>query len=146
MTDTEIDVHDGPPPREAFAVRERVFVEEQGVPADLEYDDRDGDAVHAVARSEGNPVGTARLRSVGDATGRIERVAVLEEYRASGIGRELMETLEREARSDGLDRIVVHAQVTAEPFYHSIGYETVSDVFQEAGMDHVEMEKPLEGD
>lgn len=147
MADPDVEVHDGEsPPQDALVVRERVFVDEQGVPADLEYDERDGEAVHALARTDGDAVGTARLRTVGDGTGRIERVAVLEAYRGRGIGRQLMETLESVAGAEGIDRIVIHAQVTAEAFYHAIGYETVSGVFREAGMDHVEMEKRLEGD
>lgn len=147
MAEPEVDVHDGQPiPQDALAVRERVFVEEQDVSKDLEFDGLDGDAVHAVARSEGDPIGTARLRWIDASTGRIERVAVLAPHRGSGTGRELMDALESVATDHGRDRIVLHAQVTAEGFYRSLGYETVSGVFEEAGMDHVEMEKRLEGD
>lgn len=145
MAEREVSVHEGQStPQEALAVRERVFVDEQGVPPNLEYDDLGSEAIHAVARVDDEAVGTARLRTLEDATGRIERVAVLAPHRGRGIGRQLMETLEGVARADGIDRIVIHAQVTAEPFYHSIGYETESDVFQEAGMDHVEMAKRLD--
>lgn len=127
----------------ALAVRQRVFVDEQGVPESLEHDGRDGDAIHAVARVGDETVGTGRFRRLDDATGKIERVAVLPSYRGEGLGRRLMETLEGEARARDVDRIELHAQLDVEGFYHALGYETVSDVFEEAGMPHVEMEKFL---
>jgi len=144
VTGLEVDVYDGDSlPEGAFAVRDRVFVDEQDVPKDLEYDGRDADAVHALARDGDEAIGTGRLRTVDGSTAKIERLAVLPRHRGRGIGRQLVETLEATARDRGLERIVLHAQVTAEGFYQSLGYETVSDVFQEAGMDHVEMEKRL---
>ncbi|WP_435177970.1 GNAT family N-acetyltransferase [Halorussus sp. AFM4] len=141
---------------DAFAVRFEVFVEEQGVPEDLEVDGKDDEAVHFVGyaadeSSDGSgsdadprPVAAARLREVGDATGKVERVAVLEERRGDGWGRAIMEELEATAADRGLSTLTMHAQTPVEGFYRSLGYETTSDVFEEAGIPHVEMEKSLD--
>ena len=134
---------------DALAVRRRVFVEEQGVPEDLEVDGRDDEAVHFVATDDGEPVGAARLRGVdADAvpdatTGKVERVAVVPARRGEGIGREIMAELESTAAELGVETLVLHAQLPVEGFYLDLGYETTSDVFEEAGIDHVEMEKLL---
>lgn len=144
MTEPVIEVCEGRDGLEgALAVRQRVFVDEQGVPESLEHDGRDGDAVPAVARVDDETVGTGRFRRLDDATGKIERVSVLPSYRGVGLGRQLMEALESEARARDVDLIELHAQLDVEGFYHALGYETVSDVFEEAGMPHVEMEKSL---
>jgi len=126
---------------DAFAVRRDVFVDEQGVDEAVEIDGRDDECVHVVAYDGDHPVGTARLRTVGDDTGKVERVAVRRERRGEGLGRELMTTVEDLARERDLNRIVLHAQTTVEAFYRNLGYETVSDEFEEAGIPHVEMTK-----
>jgi len=127
----------------ALAVRREVFIEEQGVPEDLEMDGKDEDAVHFVATAGGEPVGAARLREVEPGVGKVERVAVVADRREEGIGRELMRTLEATAVDRDITRLVMHAQTHVEQFYLSLDYETTSDVFEEAGIDHVEMEKEL---
>ena len=127
----------------ALAVRRDVFIEEQGVPEEVEMDGRDDEAVHFVATDGGDPVGAARLRQVEPGVGKVERVAVLADRRGDGIGRELMSALETTAAQRGIDRLVMHAQTHVEEFYRRLDYETTSDVFEEAGIDHVEMEKDL---
>ena len=127
---------------EVHDVRRAVFVEEQGVPEDREYDGLDADATHLLARENGEAVGTTRLREVDGAL-KVERVAVVEEARGTGWGRRLMERAEAIATERGFDRIVLHAQVAVEGFYHELGYETTSDVFEDAGIPHVEMEQGL---
>ncbi|GAA0657673.1 GNAT family N-acetyltransferase [Salarchaeum japonicum] len=130
---------------DAFSVRREVFVEEQGVPEDLEWDDHDeaANTQHFVAYDDTEtPVGAARLRPKDDDTGKVERVATLKERREEGIGRALMDELEDAAREE-YDRLVLHAQTHAESFYLHLGYETTSDVFDEAGIPHVEMAKRL---
>jgi len=130
---------------DAHRVRRIVFIDEQGVSEAEEMDGRDEDAVHVVAydTDESRPVGTARLRVPQAEVGKIERVAVLEAYRGEGIGVQLMETLEAEAREQGCRQITLHAQTAVEAFYDRLGYRTVSDVFMEADIPHVEMEKEL---
>ncbi|WP_436924757.1 GNAT family N-acetyltransferase [Halosimplex amylolyticum] len=127
----------------ALAVRREVFIEEQGVPEDVEMDGEDDDAVHFVATDDDEPVGAARLREVEPGVGKVERVAVVADRRGEGIGRELMATLESTAADQGIDRLVMHAQTHVKAFYRNLDYETTSDVFEEAGIDHVEMEKVL---
>jgi len=127
----------------ALVVRRNVFIEEQGVPEQIEMDGKDEDAIHFVATADGEPVGTARLREVGSGVGKVERVAVVADRRDDGIGRELMRTLEATAAQRDIDRLVMHAQTHVEEFYRRLDYETTSDVFEEAGIDHVEMEKDL---
>lgn len=128
----------------AFAVRRRVFIDEQEVPEDVEMDGNDDAATHFVAyeQTHGEPVGTARLRVMGD-TGKAERVAVLADHRGDGLGTRLMEHVEADARDRGCALMRLHAQTHVEAFYSKLGYETVSDVFEEADIPHVEMVKEL---
>jgi len=128
---------------DAHEIRERVFVEEQDVDPEIEYDDGDDDAVHLVAYADGEPVGTARLRTPEPGVGKVERVAVLAPHRGRGLGRRLVQALEDVAREEGLEEVHLHAQTTVEGFYADLGYETVSDVFMEADIPHVEMRKAL---
>jgi len=133
----------------ALAVRREVFVEEQGVPEDIEVDGKDDEAVHFVAVDDGTPVGAARLRATDAATvaegtvGKVERVAVVADRRGEGLGRAIMAELESTAAGLGLDELELHAQLHVEAFYDELGYETTSGVFEEAGIDHVEMRTEL---
>ncbi|MFC7133936.1 MULTISPECIES: GNAT family N-acetyltransferase [Salinibaculum] len=130
---------------DAHDVRRTVFIEEQGVSEAEEMDGRDDEATHVVVyeTDTDRPVGTARVRYVDDETAKAERVAVRAEHRGEGLGRRLMEHLEAEAREQGCSTVDLHAQTAVEEFYASLGYETVSDEFLEAGIPHVEMEKEL---
>lgn len=128
---------------EAFAVRRAVFVEEQGVPPDRERDEYEDAATHLVARRDGTTVGAARMRPLDDTSVKIERVAVRESSRGQGVGRRLMHRTERLARDRGADTVVLHSQTSVEAFYETLGYETTSGVFEDAGIPHVEMEKSL---
>jgi predicted GNAT family N-acyltransferase len=123
----------------ALAVRHAVFVEGQGVDESLERDGKDDDAVHFVAYDGGTPVGAARLRTVDAETGKVERVAVRESHRGAGWGRRIMAAVEREATERDCARLVLHAQTPVEGFYRTLGYRTVGDEFEEAGIPHVEM-------
>ena len=140
-----VSVYDGEARPDAVgAIRETVFVEEQDVPAELEYDGRDDAATHALARDDGGEaVGTARLRRVDETTGKLERMAVLRDHRGEGWGRRLVGALESTARDRGVETIVLHAQRSSEGFYEALGYTRHGDVFEEAGMAHVEMRRSL---
>ncbi|OIB57576.1 GNAT family N-acetyltransferase [Natrialba sp. SSL1] len=142
---------------DAFDVRYDVFVDEQDVDEELEYDEHDepdAAAVHFVAYADSDdeseddsstatPIGAARLRTVDQATGKVERVAVLESHRGTGVGRALMDALEAEAREQSLETLKLHAQTHAAGFYERLGYETYGDEFEEAGIPHVAMERLL---
>lgn len=128
---------------DALAVRREVFIEEQDVPEHLEVDGKDDEAIHFVAYDGDDPVGAARLREVEPGVGKVERVAVLRPRRGEGIGRAIMAELEATAAERGFEALTLHAQTHVEGFYRDLDYETTSDVFEEAGIEHVEMEKAL---
>lgn len=130
------------------ALRRAVFIDEQGVPEALEWDGLDAVARHFLAfesapASQPVPLGTARMRIV-DGLAKAERVAVRRDARRRGIGRLLMRAIEAHARLRGLPAIVLHAQVTAIPFYERLGYRAHGEVFLDAGIDHREMTRSLD--
>lgn len=130
----------------AFAIRREVFIVEQNVPPEEERDDLDLTAAHVLALDPtGCPVATGRIIPYGEGTGKLQRIAVLREFRGRGYGRAVVEALEEIGRSMGFRRFVLGAQTHAEGFYHKLGYRTTSpEVFLDAGIPHVFMEKVLE--
>jgi predicted GNAT family N-acyltransferase len=122
-------------------VRTTVFIDEQRVPLELEFDDRDGVCHHVLALDHDAPIGTARLDL--DYGGKVGRLAVLASQRRGGVGRALMERLHAIARANGAAKLWCHAQLTAVPFYERLGYSSVGPTFEEAGIDHVRMELEL---
>ena len=124
----------------AFAIRHAVFCVEQGVDAAEEFDGRDPECRLYLARRDGRPVGTARLRVTGPDEVKIERVAVLAAERGRHIGQALMRRTMADASDAGARRIVIHAQCHAEAFYAALGFERTGGVFDEADIPHVRME------
>jgi predicted GNAT family N-acyltransferase len=120
-------------------VRETVFVREQNIPADLEFDERDEACVHLLAFDGDAPIGTARL----DVDGKIGRVAVLASHRRRGVASALMERLQSIARQRGLAGVWCNAQRSAVPLYEHLGYTITSAPFDEAGIEHVRMERRI---
>jgi predicted GNAT family N-acyltransferase len=123
----------------ALALRHEVFVDEQGVPPELEVDGEDPACVHVLATVDGLLVGTARLREV-DGHAKAERVAVRATARRQGVGRALMAALEQEAARTHT-WLHLHAQDTAIPFYLDLGYVVDGAPFTEAGIVHVAMRR-----
>ena len=134
----------GPADRAAIAaLRTRVFVEEQGVPPEIERDDRDATAVHALSRDEtGRVVATGRLLVDGEPA-TIGRMAADASVRGRGHGAAVLAELHRQAALRGVREIELHAQLTARRFYERAGYSTVGDVYEEAGIAHVTMRRRL---
>ncbi|MDG4656611.1 GNAT family N-acetyltransferase [Ectobacillus antri] len=128
--------------QDAFTVRKLVFVEEQGVSAEEEYDMYDETAKHVVLYDENTPIGAGRMREV-EGVGKLERICVLSSYRGKGAGRLIMDALEELAAAQHLQKVKLHAQTQAEAFYQKLGYQTVSDVFIEADIPHVVMVKSI---
>ncbi|MFQ3319433.1 MAG: putative GNAT family N-acyltransferase [Natronomonas sp.] len=128
---------------DALTVRRAVFIEEQGVPEHRELDGKDETATNFVAYDGDQPVGAARLREYDDAAGKVERVAVLEARRGEGLGREIMDAVEAAAKAAGCEAVVLHAQVPVVEFYDRLGYEVMSEEFEDAGIPHREMRKSL---
>ena len=125
------------------ALRFAVFVDEQGVPADEELDSDDDVAVHAVAVRGGVVVGTGRLVLASPLEARVGRMAVRATVRRQGVGGALLRFLEAEARSRGVERIVLHAQAYVRGFYDKHGYVAEGGPFTEAGIEHISMAKTL---
>lgn len=130
-------------PAECLAVRHRVFVEEQNVPIELERDDLDATAIHLLATQGDHPVGAARIVLIGD-TGKIGRVCVLREQRGTGLGAALIrEALAILQDTPGATRAALGAQIDALGFYEKLGFTAYGDVFDDAGIDHRMMERPV---
>jgi predicted GNAT family N-acyltransferase len=122
-------------------VRETVFIDEQRVPRELEFDDRDPLCLHVLAFDGDAPVATGRLDlGLG---GKVGRVAVVATHRRGGVGAAVMERLHALARERNEARLWCHAQLTAVPFYERLGYLRSGPIFVEAGIDHVLMERAL---
>ncbi|OAS88999.1 MULTISPECIES: GNAT family N-acetyltransferase [Metabacillus] len=125
---------------DAYSVRRTVFVDEQQVPEEEEIDQFEDDATHIVLYDNEVPVGAARLR-VLDGIGKLERICVLSSSRKNGAGKLLVNKLEEIAIEQGVSKLKLNAQTHAIPFYERLGYETVSDIFMDAGIPHVTMIK-----
>ena len=124
---------------DAFLVRQVVFIQEQRVPAELELDEFDLPAAHALAYQDALCVGTGRLVDLGDGQTQIGRMAVLAQFRGIGIGKQILEKLVELAISQGAKTITLHAQLTAIPFYEKLGFQAQGDIYDEAGIPHRNM-------
>jgi YbgC/YbaW family acyl-CoA thioester hydrolase len=130
----------------AAPVRRAVFIEEQGIPAELEQDSADAEAWHAVAINRcGQAVGTGRWVDLGDRQAKIGRMAVLRDVRGTRVGAELLQALVASARSQGFGRVVLHAQASAVGFYARHGFVSEGPPFEEAGIPHQAMTRHLAG-
>ncbi len=126
------------------ALRTTVFVEEQKIPAALEWDAADADALHAVASNRfGAALGTGRLLTQAPGVARIGRMAVGQAMRGTGIGGQVLDALLQAARARGDREALLHAQMSAVPFYLHAGFTPRGEVFDEAGIGHIEMVKAL---
>jgi predicted GNAT family N-acyltransferase len=125
-----------------LALRHDVFCIEQGVPEREELDGRDDDAIHLVAVSSGELLGTCRVLMVGT-TAQFSRLAVRPSARRRGIATALLAAADDETRIQGGRRLVLHAQTYARRLYDAAGYRARGRVFIEAGIEHIAMEKQL---
>jgi YbgC/YbaW family acyl-CoA thioester hydrolase len=128
----------------ASRIRRQVFIEEQHIPAELEWDEADHEALHAVAFNRlGGAIGTGRLLRGEPGVGRIGRMAVHRSMRGGGVGEQMVRALADAAQARGDRRILLHAQRTAQPFYARLGFRPVGEPFTEAGIPHQEMAADL---
>ncbi|MGG0301529.1 GNAT family N-acetyltransferase [Bacillus albus] len=129
----------------AFHIRKEVFVKEQNVPLEDEFDTFDvigEECKHILVYYNELPVGTGRIRFVHGA-GKLERICILKDYRKYGLGKVIIKALEEIARDKEATKVKLHGQTQAEGFYTKLGYQTSSDVFMEDGIPHVLMTKVL---
>ncbi|WP_370096582.1 GNAT family N-acetyltransferase [Streptacidiphilus sp. MAP12-20] len=135
------------------AIRHEVFVEEQGVPPELEYDELDATSVHVLARdADGTPLGTGRLihgpQALAETGGRegvvlLGRLAVSKRARGTGLGAELVRAIEDAGRERGGVELELHAQTQALRFYEKLGYVAFGEEYPDAGIPHRSMTKRL---
>ena len=130
--------------REAQAIRTAVFVQEQQIPAEMEWDAADASCVHAVAYNRfGMALGTGRLLEHAPGVAKIGRMAVLQTMRGADIGRALLDSLIDCALQRGEHEVLLHAQASAASFYTRAGFRPRGSPFEEAGIAHVEMVRAL---
>jgi len=122
------------------AIRRKVFIEEQNVPEELEWDEDDISCKHILVTNQDNTcIATGRIKPAGH----IGRMAVLKQYRHCGIGSAILRELIKIANTQKLQKVFLHAQTSALEFYKKQGFETCSSEFMDAGIPHKTMEKKL---
>jgi len=129
--------------KEAFEVRKKVFVEEQGIAECLEFDGNDEQALHLVVMDGERVIGTARVLFLATNQAKLERMAILKPFRRKGIGRRLIYFLNEELGKRQVAQVVLHAQYSVVAFYKSCGFEESGSPFWEAGIKHIKMQRQL---
>ncbi len=125
--------------RACLSLRHDVFVQEQGVPEDLELDGLDASARHFAVRTGGDIIATCRIRLV-DGTAKIERVAVARDSRGKGVGAALMKYIMQELeKTDHITLFKLSAQTDAVPFYERLGFRAYGQEYMDAGLPHYDM-------
>lgn len=128
--------------KDAYHVREQVFIQEQGVSRDLEHDAHDETAIHLVGYLNDVPVAVGRIRVIDD-HGKFERIAVLKAFRRQQLGKQFVQAMEDVLIKKGVKKAILNAQAHALNFYQQLEYQITSEPFNEAGIEHVSMEKNL---
>jgi len=129
---------------QARALRAEVFIKELGIPACLDHDPEDHQAIHALVRNcMGHPIATARLTRCAPGVARLSRVAVTRLMRSSGIGRAMVQSLLQVAAERGDSRVALRCQCSVDRFYTRLGFLPNGASFQEAGVPHIDMDHDL---
>ena len=127
---------------DAVRIRQKVFVQEQGVPSNLEIDGNEAYAVHFVLYTDDKQAAaTIRLLPLDEKTFKLQRMAVLKAYRGKNLGAAIVEEAELFAKQHQFKTIELGAQLSAEKFYQKLGYNAYGEIFQDAGIDHIHMKK-----
>ncbi|MDX1933883.1 MAG: GNAT family N-acetyltransferase [Capsulimonadales bacterium] len=127
----------------AMAIRFAVFVDEQNVPAELEPDEYDAEAIHLLLEDGDTAFGTARITDRGNGIAKIGRVAILKPFRGKGFGAILMRHILEIARERRFTVAALDAQTYALPFYEKLGFVAEGPEFDDAGIPHRRMTRPL---
>ena len=129
---------------DASRIRTEVFVREQRIPADLEWDEADAEAVHAVAYNRlGQAVATGRLLPASEGVAKVGRMAVHQLLRGCGVGEQVLRALAAQAQERGDRAIELHAQRIASSFYARLGFRPQGEPYEEAGIPHITMTSAL---
>ena len=124
---------------DCIVIREQVFISEQHVPIEIEQDGKDSECGHILLWTEGIPVGTLRFRETEEGI-KLERIAILKEYRGRHLGKLLIREGIRAVRMNYLEgKIYIHAQQHASSFYASVGFEESGEQTVEANIPHTTM-------
>lgn len=124
---------------EAKSIREQVFIQEQQIAPEDEWDEQDAVALHFVAYAQQQPIATARLLSNHS----IGRVAVLKSYRGLGLGKKVMEAIIQQAQQEQRPFLVLSAQVYATGFYQQLGFQVEGEEYLDCGIPHIRMRREL---
>lgn len=129
--------------REVKWIRMKVFQQEQKIKKEQDFDGRDAEAVHIVAYINEMPVGTTRIRRLYDGSTKIERMAVLQEFRRRGIGSQIIKYALDVLKDKHIKTVRLSSQEKVKDFYKQFGFKEVGNVFDEANIRHIMMEKGL---
>jgi len=124
---------------EAKEIRRQVFQIEQGIDCKLDFDGKDEETDLIVAYLGNKAVGTARVRYLSDNGAKLERLAVLKDYRKIGLGRKIMDYVIGYLKGKGIKNITLDAQEHAKNFYEKLGFAQEGEIFKEAGIPHIKM-------
>ena len=122
-----------------FEIREKVFMDEQKVPAELEWDELDEVSTHFYLTCNDIPVGTVRLAVFDSEIGKIGRMAILKEYRRNGFGKVIMENIINYAKQNKIKKLVLASQSYITEFYEKLGFKVIGDEFLDANIPHFKM-------
>jgi predicted GNAT family N-acyltransferase len=126
---------------DVFHIRTEVFVSEQNVPKDLEFDGLDNEATHLIALLNKQPIGCARIRQIGRNKAKLERIAISKPNRNKGYGTNLTNYCINYCKTKHDTLIFIHAQTSVQKFYERFGFIEEGTIFQEAGIPHIKMTK-----
>lgn len=127
-----------------FEIRQNVFVQEQNVPSEMEIDEHDNSqsVIHLLGRHKNKPIAASRVRFV-DHYAKLERIAVLKDFRGNNFGADMVKAMEKVIADNQYKKAVLNAQTYALDFYKKLGYVIDSEVFMDAGIPHVRMIKNI---
>ncbi|MCG3864430.1 MULTISPECIES: GNAT family N-acetyltransferase [unclassified Photobacterium] len=140
MVDVKIVAFDGANKESIRLVREQVFIKEQHIDPEIEFDGLDSQAVHVLVVDGEQPLGTGRIL----ADGHIGRIAIIKAARGQGLGVKVVQALVEYAKQQGYPRVDLGAQTHAVDFYRKLGFTPYGDEFMEANIPHQAMEQRLE--
>ncbi len=124
--------------KDADMIKQKVFVEEQGVAEEIVFDERDELSIHLVVYDNDEPVACGRMTKIGTQLV-FGRIATLKEHRGKGYGDFVMRLLIRKAFDMGEEKQYLHSQLSAKGFYEKLGFKAYGDVYEEAGIPHISM-------
>lgn len=128
----------------AKKIREEVFQKENCIAMKLDFDGNDDSAMHFIAFSHTKPIGTARVRfPTSKNQAKLERLAILPEYRGKGVGQQIMYFIEDELKKMYVKDVCLESIERVKGFYAKLGYESIGEVFEQAGIPHRKMIKKL---